>query len=91
MHKLNSLLLSLVLLVPLLVHAGPVDINSADAATLAEAIVGIGDQKARAIIEYREANGPFAAVEDLMNVKGIGSRTVEKNRHNLTTGEGAAR
>ena len=79
------MLLSLVLLAARAI-AGPVDINSADADALAEAITGIGAQKARSIVEYRAANGPFASVEDLVNVKGIGSRTVEKNRHNLTTG-----
>jgi competence protein ComEA len=86
MHKLISSLFTLMLLVSAQVSAGPVDINSADADVLAEAITGIGDQKARAIVEYRDANGPFASVEDLMNVKGVGSRTIEKNRHNLTVG-----
>jgi len=90
MRKLISSLFTLMLLVSAQVSAGPVDINSADAASLAEAITGIGDQKARAIVEYRDTNGPFASVEDLMNVKGVGSRTIEKNRHNLTVGGGVA-
>jgi len=91
MFNLTSLLLSLMLLVSTQVLAGPVDINSADANALAEAIVGIGDRKAESIVAYRAAHGPFASVEDLMNVKGIGSRTIEKNRHNLTVGEAPAR
>jgi competence protein ComEA len=55
-----------------------VNINTADAATLAS-LNGIGQSKAEAIIVYREANGPFESVEQLVEVKGIGSRTVEKN------------
>lgn len=55
-----------------------VNINTADVATLAS-LSGVGESKARAIIDYREANGPFASVEALANVKGIGVRTVEKN------------
>lgn len=55
-----------------------VNINTADAATLAS-LNGIGESKAEAIIVYREANGPFESVEQLAEVKGIGSRTVEKN------------
>ena len=57
---------------------GAININTADVATLAD-LNGIGDSKAQAIVAYREANGPFASVEDLANVKGIGARTVEKN------------
>ncbi|MGH8595707.1 MAG: ComEA family DNA-binding protein [Gammaproteobacteria bacterium] len=61
-----------------------VDINSADAATLADVMVGIGASKAAAIVEYRDENGPFTSVEDLALIKGIGSATIEKNRERLT-------
>ena len=64
--------------------AGPVDINSADAASLAEAIDGVGERKAEAIVEYREVHGPFVSIDGLAGVKGIGMKTVEKNRENLT-------
>ncbi len=84
MRYLGSLFLSLLMLVAVQVQAGPVDINSADAGTLAAAIVGIGEKKAASIIQYREANGRFATIDDLVRVKGIGSATVEKNRQNLT-------
>ena len=60
-----------------------VDINSADAATLAQQLNGVGAAKAAAIVAYREANGPFAQVEDLEEVKGIGSATVETNRDRM--------
>lgn len=61
-----------------------VNLNSADAATLQRELDGIGEVKARAIVEYREANGPFAAVEELLEVKGIGEATLAKNRDRLS-------
>jgi len=67
--------------------AGPVNINTADAPTLAANLNGVGQSKAAAIVTYREAHGPFQTVEDLALVKGIGAKTVEKNRENLRTGD----
>jgi competence protein ComEA len=64
--------------------ADPVNVNSADAATLADAIDGIGPVKAAAIVAYRETHGPFKTVDDLLLVKGIGEATLEKNRDILT-------
>lgn len=86
MRYLGTLFLSLLLLVAAQAYAAAVDINTADAATLAAAIVGIGEKKAASIVQYREANGPFASVDDLARVKGIGSATVEQNRQNLSVG-----
>lgn len=54
-----------------------ININTATAAEL-DALPGIGEVKARAIIDYRESNGPFTAPEELMNVKGIGQATYDK-------------
>ncbi|AFI87128.1 competence protein ComEA [Aggregatibacter actinomycetemcomitans] len=54
-----------------------VDINTADAATL-ENLSGIGEAKAKAIVEYREKNGKFKNLNDLSNVPGIGDATLEK-------------
>lgn len=56
-----------------------VNINTADADTLARNLNGIGPQKAQAIVEYREKFGPFTSAEDLASVQGIGLATVEKN------------
>jgi len=67
--------------------AGPVNINTADAPTLAANLNGVGQSKAAAIVAYRKAHGPFHAIEDLALVKGIGSKTVEKNRDNLLTAD----
>lgn len=58
-----------------------VNINNADAATLAEKLNGVGLKKAQAIVSYREQNGAFKSVEDLLNVQGIGQATLEKNRN----------
>jgi competence protein ComEA len=68
---------------PLTALAGPVNINTADAKTLARELTGIGLSRAQAIVEYRQKNGPFHTADDLANVKGIGKQMVEKNRANI--------
>ena len=65
--------------------AGPIDINTADAAAL-QTLPGIGKTKAAAIIAHREAHGPFATVDDLKNVKGVGEMTLEKLKEQITVG-----
>jgi competence protein ComEA len=61
-----------------------INLNTADAATLERELLGIGQVKAQAIIEYRDANGAFASVDDLLEVKGIGAATLEKNRDRVS-------
>lgn len=56
-----------------------VNINTAEAEVIAELITGVGPQKARAIVDYREANGAFENIDDLRSVKGIGPGIIEKN------------
>ena len=70
-------------LVPMVAWGGPVNINSADASTLARELDGIGPAKAQAIVEYRQKNGPFRTPEDLLKVQGIGERVLEQNRGNI--------
>ena len=65
-------------------QAQTVNINAADAASLAETLVGVGQSRAEAIVRYREEFGPFFTIEDLMQVKGIGPAVVEKNRERIT-------
>ena len=64
--------------------AHPININSASATELAS-LPGIGDSKAQAIIEHRAAE-PFKTVDDLKKVKGIGEKTLESLRPNITVG-----
>lgn len=65
-------------------QSSTVNINTADAETLQGELTGIGKVKAEAIIEHRTANGPFASVDELLEVKGIGAATLEKNRDRLS-------
>jgi competence protein ComEA len=67
--------------------AGPVDINRADAATIAKELNGVGASKAKAIVDYREKNGGFKTADDLAKVKGIGPKMIERNRANIKTSE----
>ena len=68
--------------------AGPVDINTADAATLAAELTGIGPAIAEEIVRDRERNGRFETPEALKRVRGVGDRIIEMNRENLRTGSG---
>ena len=68
---------------PVLAIAGQVDVNTADAETIAAELNGVGLSKAKAIVEYRTKHGPFQNVDDLSLVKGIGETTVEKNRSDI--------
>jgi len=56
-----------------------IDINTATSEQLT-ALKGVGFKKAQAIVNYRNKNGNFKTIESLSNVKGIGLKTVEKNR-----------
>lgn len=76
-------LAALALLMPALAGAGPVDINTADAATLAKELTGIGRARAEAIVAYRTKNGPFKSADDLALVKGIGQKVIDENRANI--------
>ena len=63
--------------------AGPVNINTADAAKLASELTGVGPALAEAIVADRKTNGNFATPDALMRVKGIGARIVEINKANI--------
>ncbi|MDZ5602124.1 ComEA family DNA-binding protein [Pseudomonas sp. RP23018S] len=62
----------------------PLDLNTADAATLQKELAGIGKAKAEAIVAYREAQGPFTSVDELLEIKGIGSALLERNRDKIS-------
>ncbi|WP_108125656.1 ComEA family DNA-binding protein [Saccharospirillum mangrovi] len=63
-----------------------VDINNDNAEKMADLLDGVGLAKAQAIVEYREQYGPFIGPEDLLNVRGIGPATLEKNRSRIQVG-----
>jgi len=66
-----------------------VNINTASAAEL-DALPGIGARTAALIVEYRQKNGPFKKIEDLMNVRGIGEKNFLKLKPQLTVGAAKA-
>jgi competence protein ComEA len=86
---LKSLALSL-LLATTAYAADKVNINTADAAAIDAALVNVGPAKAQAIVDYRKANGAFKSLEELAMVKGIGLKTVEKNREHIELGHAPA-
>lgn len=67
--------------------AVPVNVNTADAKTIADSLSGIGLKKAEAIVDYRAKNGIFKSIEDLTQVSGIGSKTIEKNKADILLGD----
>jgi competence protein ComEA len=66
--------------------AATINLNTATAAEL-EKLPGIGQKVAARIVEYREKNGPFKKVEELMNVQGIGEKSFLQFRSQLTVGQ----
>lgn len=83
MLSVRSWLAAASLFVTSLAAAGPVNINTADAEQLAEELEGIGPARARAIVTYRETNGPFTSAEQLLEVQGVGPRVLDINRDNI--------
>ena len=65
------------------VRSDKVDLNQADATTLQRELAGVGEAKAKAIVAYRDSNGPFASLDELLEVKGIGKAILDKNREKL--------
>ena len=100
MKLLSVLCLSTALLLPSFASADEVDSNNTiamqeesmllvhvnydDAERMAELLDGIGAAKAQLIIDYRTEHGPFLQLEDLLNVKGIGEKTIEKNKDKIS-------
>ena len=64
-------------------HAAPININAATANDIAQSLSGVGINKAQAIVEFRKQNGKFKAAADIVQVKGIGNSTYEKNKDDI--------
>lgn len=62
----------------------PININTANALTISRALSGVGSKKAAAIVTYRQDNGPFATIDELTRVKGIGKGTLSKNQGRIS-------
>ena len=89
MKPMSTLLSSLLLMFAMIgsaIAGETVNINTADAATLDRVLVNIGPAKAQAIVDYRRANGAFRSPEQLAMVKGVGLKTVERNRDRIVVG-----
>jgi len=70
------------------VFAAPVNVNTADAKAISDALSGIGPKKAEAIVKYRTEKGLFKTADDLLNVPGIGEKTIEKNKSDILFNNG---
>ena len=93
MNRLSSLFAALflsLLIAASAFAADKVNINTADAATLAATLNGVGPAKAEAIVAYRTENGPFRSADQLAEVRGIGLATVEKNRDKIIVSAASA-
>lgn len=86
----GALLACLLAGIPAAAADDPIDVNTATAEEFAAAMNGVGLKKAAAIVAYRDENGPFASVDDLVQVRGIGPATVDSNRDRLSVMDQAA-
>jgi competence protein ComEA len=82
MRMLTSLF-ALTLAIPVLCWADAVNINTADARTIAKELKGIGVARAQAIVAYRNEHGPFKSPDDLGLVKGIAQKVIDQNRASI--------
>jgi len=80
MRSISTFLSAFCLLFASLALAEPLDLNTASVEQLASTLDGVGESKAQAIVAWRETHGPFQRVEELLEVKGIGENTLQKNR-----------
>jgi competence protein ComEA len=84
MNKTKNILLPLLFgIFSVAAQAGPVNVNTADAETLAAELKGVGISRARAIVDYRQSVGPYQSPEDLLEVSGVGPKVLELNEGNI--------
>lgn len=87
LRTFRSLIWAVLALISAAAAAGPVNINTADAETLAAELQGVGMARAEAIVAHRDAEGPFERPEDLLDVSGVGPAILEQNVANIRVGE----
>ncbi len=80
MKLFTNTLAAIIMFASFSVFAGPVNINQADAKTIAKSLNGIGLKKAQAIVQYRKDKGTFSQLSDMIKVKGIGKKIINKNK-----------
>ena len=83
LNKSYSFLLPVILSGLYSLSAQAINPNTATAEELADELIGIGPKLATKIVQFREDNGKFQAVEDLMQVNGIGNAVIDKNKELL--------
>ena len=79
-HFIRTAIAGLIFATSSIALAGPVNVNTADAKTLAKELNGVGRAKAEMIVAYRQQNGRIDSADELQQVKGIGRKTIDKNR-----------
>ncbi len=84
---LAAMILALALCTGAVAETERVDLNTATVEQLADALHGVGEAKAEAIVAWREENGGFSHIDELVNVRGIGLRTLERNRDRIEVSE----
>ncbi len=89
MKLLHTLFFTLILLISssamsAQAPAEKININTANAEQISTSMTGIGENKAKAIVEYRKTHGNFKSIQELENVDGIGLKTVEKNKDKIS-------
>ena len=89
MKLLHTLLFTLILLISSSAMSAQapdekININTANAEQISTSMTGIGESKAKAIVEYRKTHGNFKSIQELENVDGIGMKTVERNKDKIT-------
>jgi competence protein ComEA len=80
---MKNFVLALLLGCSVTAFAKPVNVNTADAPTIAASLAGVGIKKAEAIVADREKNGAFKSAEDLKRVSGIGDKIVSANKDDI--------
>ncbi len=83
MNKISILAAIVALTFSSLSFASPVNINTATAVEISEALNGIGMVKAQAIVDFRTTNGLFSSADQITMVNGIGDSTYEKNKADI--------